>query len=153
MSLNQLPTDPGQSITVMGQVQQVAGRTLLVLPIAAPVGRSRGHRIRVAIGDRPASTRLALVVAGQLALRLDKPEEATLGVPVTVRTVPRRHLRRIPRDLAAALAEEELDLCDLPGHEADQLLLLVKESASPGVRAARITAAVAAVKSHRNNHG
>ncbi|MGC9667694.1 hypothetical protein ACNTMW_14200 [Planosporangium sp. 12N6] len=90
---------------------------------------------------------MALVVAGQLALRLDRPSTVANGrVPVTVRPLSRRRVRRVPHDLASALATAGLDLADLPDHEVDQLLLLIGEAGSPDVRAGRVAAAVAAVE-------
>lgn len=148
--LQTLPTDPHQRVRVVGRVRQVAGRTLLMLPLRAPFGSSRGQRLRVAIGDAPTTVRVALVVAGQLALPLDQPAAAANGcVPVTIQPLPRRRTRGIPHDLASALAAAGLDLADLPVHEIDQLLLLIGESASSEVRAARVAAAVAAIEARR----
>lgn len=121
-----------------------------MLPLRAPAGRSRGQRLRVAIGDAPAAVQVAFAVAGHLALRLDRAEAPADGcVAVTVQILPPRRARRIPADLASALAAANVDLADLPDHEVAQLLLLIAESASSDVRAARIAAAIAA----RSHHG
>lgn len=147
-----LPSEPDQSVTITAQVRQVQGRPMLVLPMRAPVGASRGQRVRAAIGNRPARTRVALVIGGQLALR-PQPDDDLSGstVPVTVSRARSRRTRRLPADLATALASACADINGMAAHDIDQMVLMVGESATPAVRRARIDAAVAAVLA-RNHH-
>jgi hypothetical protein len=147
-----MSSDPRVSITVTGRVRTFAGRRLLVLPVRAPLGRSRGHRVRVAIGTRPARVRVALVVTGQLALRPARGEVfGQLPVRVSIRPVPPRRRRSLPADLVEALTAARLDLSELPDHEVDQMLLMIGESATGAVRAARIQAALVALHA-RSGH-
>lgn len=149
-----LPLDPDRSVTVTARIQRVHGRSMLVLPVRAPVGSSRGHRVRAAVGGRPACSRVALVIGGQLTLR-PQPDDDINGstVPITVSQARSRRSRRIPADLAAALASANADVSELAAHDLEQMTLMVGESATPAVRRARIDAAVAAVLARNNDDG
>lgn len=150
-----LTEDPEEASCGHARVRRSGERwLLLLLPFAAPAGRSRGCRYRVALGCAPPRVRVVLSVAGQAAVRVEPAEVGGCdSVPVRVQALRPRRARRVPADLAAALAEDHLSLSALPDHEMHQLLLMIGESTDPPVRAARIRAAVAAVRARGGSHG
>lgn len=129
-------------------VTSIAGRRLLILPFAAPVGASRGKRFTVVVGaEGVARQRTVLSVRGRAALAL--PDDLDLSVTeVTVRLRPLRRMRqrRVPSDLTALLREGGLSFDAVPEPERTQLIHMINESTTPAVRAARIEAAVQVVR-------
>jgi hypothetical protein len=135
-------------------VTVVDTRRLLMLPYAAPVGRSRGARYLVGIDDAPARPCVVLSVNGYAAIippaGADLPER---HARVRLRALGARHSRRVPHELRVALAERGLDLGLVPDHEREQLILMINESATQGVRRARVEAAVQAVQAWSDRVG
>lgn len=150
-----LTEDPEEASCGHARVRRPGERwLLLLLPFAAPTGRSRGCRYRVAVGCAPPRARVVLSVAGQAAVRAEPAEVGGCNsVPVRVQALRPWRARRLPADLATALAREHLSLSVLPDQEVHQLLLMIGESADTRVRAARIRAAVAAIHARGGGHG
>jgi hypothetical protein len=139
---------PGEGwLEVTGEVRQVGVRRLLVLPLAAPVGPSRGRRYRVAVGGDQPRPRVVLSVGNRAALV--PPPRLQGRVAVRVQSLSRRASRHMPRDLVARLDAERLDLSVLADHEQQQLAVMLAEAHAGSVRAARLDAAVAAVRARQ----
>ncbi len=129
-------------------VAEIAGRRLLLIPFAAPVGSSRGRRFVVRLGGESVShQRTVLSVKGQAAivLPIDLPAD-TPEVEISLRPVRDARPPSVPTDFAAALAAEDLELTALPEPVRVQLLHMINESATADVRIDRVAAAVAAVR-------
>lgn len=143
--LPELPTGAA-TMAVTGLARVVGGRTLVVLPFAAPVGPSRGRRFRVDTDNGAPVTRVVLRLGGRAALR--PPDHAALGegelVPMRLRALPARSRQRVPADLDKALAEAGLGLDGLDESTLRHLLSMVNEAHDPDIRATRIAAAVTA---------
>jgi hypothetical protein len=149
-----MTTDHHEWVACQAGVSEVAGRRLLVLPFAAPVGRSRGRRYEVRLGDGPVRARVVLNVGGRAALV--PPPEVDLSatdIDVQVRALRPQRRRSVPADLRQALSEHGLSLAAVPEAEQVQLLLMIGESATPEVRAARLRAAVQAASAWSGRAG
>jgi hypothetical protein len=137
-------------------VRDIGGRPLLILPFAAPIGSSRGRRFLVGIGDGPPRRQVVLSVGGHAALvpPVNLPAAATT-IDVQLRPLPARRRPRIPADLRELLAACGLVVEEVPEAELTQLVHMVNESATPGVRAARLEAAreVVSAWSRRDSRG
>lgn len=152
-----LPVDSERWCCTTAAVTQVGGHRLLVLPVAAPVGVSRGRRYLVVIGDDGAPhQRVVLSVAGRAAVVPpdDLPTTVT-QVTLRLRALPPRRRPRVPADLRDLLAADGLRVNAVPEPERTQLIRMINESATPQVRAARLDAArqIAAVWSRRVHRG
>lgn len=145
MSLPELPTDT-TTITMTGHARVVHGHTLIVVPYAAPTGPSRGRRFRVETDHAPPVFRVVLSLGGHAAMR--PPDQIPLddGEAVTLRlcALPAPPRQRIPADLSRALAEAGRGLDGLDESAVRHLLSMVTEARDPGIRAIRVTVAVAA---------
>lgn len=148
MSLPELPTDPSTTFTTTGHARTVQGRTMVILPYAAPVGPSRGRRYRIETAYGPAFSRVILSIGGQAAMR--PPDQIPLHdgeqLAISVRALPERPTQRIPADLRRALTTAELRLDGLDESAVRHLLSMVAEAHDPEIRAARVTAAVQAAQ-------
>lgn len=133
-------------VEVLGKFARIGSQTLLMLPFAASIGRSRGRRYRVIIGRERPTTRILLNVGGQAALIMPADlEDRNECREVRIKAVHQKVERPLPGDFAVELARHGADIDALPPHERQQMLLMIAESTSKEVRALRIQAAVAAV--------
>lgn len=150
--LDQVPS-PGEWLHVTARCVKRGGRSLLVLPVAAPIGRSRGQLYRISIGGSLPRPRVLFSLGGRAALAL--PEE--LGfladeIDVRLQPVSHSHPEQLPAELGERLRDLGLDAAALPEHELHQLVLMIRESSSKEVRDARIAAAVAAIKARSKSN-
>lgn len=145
--LARLPEAGGDSLSVVGEVMRIGLGNLLVLPVVAPVGRSRGRRYGLAVGDEPPRPRVILSVGGRAAV-VPPPHVCAVGERISVLIAAPRpaHDRPVPNDLAERLRREGLTLAALPSPKRQQVLVMLSEAASPQVRAARLDAAVEAMR-------
>ncbi|MEU5903757.1 MULTISPECIES: hypothetical protein [unclassified Micromonospora] len=142
-TLPALPAAQGSPACAVARLTEVSGRAVLLLPYAGPQGL-RGSLYRVAINGGKPTTQVVLSVHGQAALAAS-PDDDSNEVAVTLQVIHPSTPAQVPDDLAAALTAAGGTWHALPMHERGQLLHLIRESATPAVRAQRITAAVAAV--------
>jgi hypothetical protein len=118
---------------------------LLLLPFAAPVGKSRGRRFRIKIGDAKPRTRVVVALAGQAAVILPEVEAREGVVDVAIAQISTHRLTNLPSDAREALEANGVQPDDLSPHELTQLIVMVTESATPEIRTSRIQAAVEAL--------
>jgi hypothetical protein len=149
MSLPELPTDT--TVISTGHARTVAGQTLIVLPYAAPIGPSRGRRFHVETDDTAPVFRVVFSLGGHAAMRPPGPLPLRAGESVTLRlrASTARSRQRIPADLTRALAAVGLGLDGFDEAAVRHLLSMVTEARDPHIRAARVTAAVAAAEHMR----
>lgn len=133
-----------ETLHVLARPAVLAGRPVLLLPCTGPAGL-RGRRFRVTYPHLGARTEVVVSMRGQAAVPVALSDIADTGVPVTLRPIRAAAARSVPDDLAAALDRQSLDWAVLPAHEQAQMLHLITESATPDIRAARITAVIDAV--------
>jgi GGDEF domain-containing protein len=142
-TLTALPVAAGEVVHTVAQHVTFGDYSLLLLPFRGPEGQ-RGRAYRVTMPQSRPLTQVVMSVHGRAAL-----SEASPGgpgeVPVILQALRPVAPRRLPGDLAAALKKSGLSWDVLPEHEQVQLLHLIRESAGPEIRKARVTAALAAV--------
>lgn len=139
-----LSTDSTVWTETVAAVETVAGRRLLVLPYAAPIGSSRGRRFLVRLDGEPRAT-LRIVMSLRGAATLGAPDDLSdscRSVGVAIRALPHSRSRRLPRDLADRIAELGLTVDEAPEAELQQLVVMVNESATQEVRQARLADAL-----------
>lgn len=142
-----MPAVAGDEVSVIATVVTIHGRPMLLFPLAAPVGRSRGRRYRVRVGDTPATVRVVFPIGAQAAVRVPKSLHVNDEmVTVTVAALPRAAAPEMPADLAAAMHESGTSLGHLTAAQRDQILLMVDEATTTAIRGQRIAAAVAAAR-------
>jgi hypothetical protein len=144
MPLPELTTDLRITVDMTGHARVVAGRVLVVLPYAAPIGAGRGRRYRVEGTNGRAVSCVVLSLDGQAALRPPESTPLVDGQPVTVRlrALPARRARCVPDDLRRALTAAGTSLDHLDDAAVRHLLLMTTEARDPAIRADRVRAAV-----------
>ncbi|WP_067479474.1 hypothetical protein [Actinomadura hibisca] len=154
-ALPRLPADGGDPVHLTARPTTINGQPVLLLPMAGPTGH-RGRRARLTIpttgttADTAAGTTVTCTVIsidGQAAIPTpsDLPGLLVGDLPVTLAMPRPRSVAALPTDLRQALAAEQLDWGRVPAHEQNQLLHMIRESATPQIRAARIADVLAAV--------
>jgi len=134
----------GESLHVVGRSATERFPAALLLPCNGPEGL-RGRRFRVTrVGSDP-TTEVVVSLDGQAALPNHRDGDDAAAA-VVLRPMRDRPRQRMPLDLAARLAEADLDWSVLPLPERTQMLHLIRESADADIRAARITAVVESVR-------
>jgi len=137
----------GEALHVVARPAKDRYPAALLLPCNGPEGL-RGRRFRVTRVGADTTTEVVVSLDGQAALPSShRDHDAAVAVVLRSMRDPRR--QRMPLDLAARLAEADLDWSALPPPEQAQMLLLIRESADADIRAARITAAVESVRTRR----
>lgn len=142
-SLLPLPTGDDE-LHVLARPSRVADQPVLLIPCNGPEGL-RGLRFRVTYPDVGSRTEVLVSAAGQAALPIAWSDRGA-AVPLILRPIRPPAAHSVPDDLAAALSTACLNWQVLPEHERAQMLHLVTESADSEIRAARIDAAVEAVR-------
>jgi hypothetical protein len=141
-----LPDEVGDIVKCKASACRVGDRTMLALPYRAGFGRSRGRRYRITIAGLQSPSQLLMVVGERAMIPLaDDSDINGITYDVTIRVLAQRPALRVPADFSAALEAKGLRIEIIAAHELNQLITMIRESASSAIRRDRILNAVAAV--------